>query len=59
MFSSFGFGLGGALGALGSGLLWDSFGATATFLLAAVAVFIAALCATIWIKPENCAVSNR
>ena len=59
MFSSFGFGVGGALGALASGLLWDSFGAAATFSVAAIAVGIAVLCATIWIKPENCAVTNR
>lgn len=56
LFSSFGFGLGGALGALVSGLLWDSAGATATFLLAAGVAIVALICATIWIKPENCAV---
>lgn len=59
MFSSFGFGVGGALGALCSGLMWESLGAAATFSVAAIAVLIAALCATIWIKPENCAVTNR
>ncbi len=59
MFSSFGFGVGGALGALCSGMMWDSLGAAATFMVAAAAVLIAALCATIWIKPENCAVTNR
>jgi len=59
MFSSFGFGVGGALGALCSGMMWESLGAAATFSVAAVAVFIAAICATIWIKPENCAETNR
>ncbi|WP_428033973.1 MFS transporter [Amphritea sp.] len=59
MFSSFGFGVGGALGALCSGMMWETLGADATFCVAAIAVLIAALCATIWIKPENCAVTNR
>ncbi|WP_299196906.1 MFS transporter [uncultured Amphritea sp.] len=59
MFSSFGFGVGGALGALCSGMMWENLGAAATFSVAAIAVLIAALCATIWIKPENCAVTNR
>ncbi|SEQ37460.1 MFS transporter, PPP family, 3-phenylpropionic acid transporter [Amphritea atlantica] len=59
MFSSFGFGVGGALGALCSGLMWETLGAAATFSVAAVAVLIAAVCATIWIKPENCAETNR
>ncbi len=59
MFSSFGFGVGGALGALCSGMMWETLGAAATFCVAAIAVLIAALCATIWIKPENCAVTNR
>jgi len=59
MFSSFGFGFGGAAGALVSGLLWDSLGAGATFFIAAGAVFVAVLLATIWIKPENCAQANR
>lgn len=56
LFSSLGFGLGGALGALISGLFWDSLGATATFLLASAVAVVALICATIWIKPENCAV---
>lgn len=59
MFSSVGFGVGGALGALCSGFLWESLGAAATFIVAAGAVFLAVLCATIWIKPENCANTNR
>ncbi|MBN1008773.1 MFS transporter [Amphritea pacifica] len=59
MFSSFGFGVGGALGALCSGLMWETLGAAATFSVAAAAVLIAAVCATIWIKPENCAETNR
>ncbi len=59
MFSSLGFGLGGALGALCSGLMWDSLGAAATFIVAAVAVFVAFICALLWIRPENAAVTNR
>lgn len=59
MFSSFGFGVGGAVGALVSGMMWDRFGAVATFSTAAVAVFVAVVLATIWIKPENCAQTNR
>lgn len=59
MFSSLGFGVGGALGALCSGMMWESLGASATFSVAAAAVLIAAVCATIWIKPENCAETNR
>ncbi|BBB26402.1 MFS transporter [Amphritea japonica] len=59
MFSSVGFGVGGALGALCSGFLWESLGAAATFIVAAGAVSLAVLCATIWIKPENCANTNR
>lgn len=59
IFSSLGFGVGGALGALCSGLMWENLGAAATFSVAAVAVFIALISAIIWIKPENCAVTNR
>ncbi|MEH6577868.1 MAG: MFS transporter [Amphritea sp.] len=59
LFSSVGFGIGGASGALVSGFMWDSLGAPATFLTAALAAFAAVLIATIWIKPENCAVAHR
>ncbi len=37
LYSSFGFGLGGALGAWGSGLIWGAAGGSATFLFAALA----------------------
>ncbi|OMH38714.1 MFS transporter [Motiliproteus sp. MSK22-1] len=36
LYSSFGFGVGGALGAYGSGLIWTTFGGGATFFSAAV-----------------------
>jgi PPP family 3-phenylpropionic acid transporter len=53
LFSSIGFGLGGALGAFLSGLLWDDFGAFYTFSLSAFASFIAVALALIWIYPEK------
>ncbi|MDO6564188.1 MFS transporter [Amphritea sp. 1_MG-2023] len=59
MFSSLGFGAGGALGALCSGFMWQTLGAAATFGVAAVAILVALFFAVVWIKPENCAVTNR
>ncbi len=59
MFSSVGFGVGGASGALVSGYMWDGLGAPATFLMAALAAIAAVMIATVWIKPENCAVAHR
>ena len=53
LFSSVGFGLGGALGAFLSGILWDDFGAFYTFGLSALASILAMLLALIWIYPER------
>lgn len=53
LFSSLGFGVGGALGAFISGLLWDSVGPEITFMLAAGSVALAAVMAWIWIRPER------
>ena len=53
LFSSFGFGLGGALGAYCSGLLWDDYGALMTFGLSAFSSFVAIVLALIWIWPEK------
>ncbi|EAR61746.1 MFS transporter [Neptuniibacter caesariensis] len=58
LFSSFGFGLGGALGAFVSGLLWDDFGVLVTFGLSAAASFVAILLALIWIYPEKVQQNN-
>lgn len=40
LYSSFGFGVGGSLGAYGSGLIWTQFGGSATFLFAALVSLI-------------------
>lgn len=53
MFSSFGFGLGGALGAYASGLLWDDYGAFVTFSLSAFSSLLAIVLAVLWIYPEK------
>ena len=53
LFSSFGFGLGGALGAVVSGFLWDDYGAFYTFALSASASLIAVILALLWIYPEK------
>lgn len=53
LFSSFGFGAGGALGALVSGLMWDDFGAMGTFAVSALASLIAIVLAFVWIYPEK------
>jgi PPP family 3-phenylpropionic acid transporter len=53
LFSSVGFGLGGALGAFLSGILWDDFGAFYTFGLSALASVLAMLLALVWIYPER------
>lgn len=53
LFSSFGFGLGGAIGAFSSGLIWAKFGAQVTFSLAAVVAAIAIVLAWVWIHPEK------
>jgi len=53
LFSSFGFGAGGAAGALVSGMMWDAAGPVATFLLAAAVSLVAIVLATVWIYPEK------
>ncbi|MBY4678702.1 MFS transporter [Marinobacterium arenosum] len=53
LFSSAGFGAGGACGALVSGLLWESAGPLATFGLAAAGSLVAIVLATVWIYPEK------
>lgn len=58
LFSSIGFGLGGAIGAFCSGLLWDDFGALTTFALSAAASFVAIVLALIWIWPEKAQQNN-
>lgn len=58
LFSSLGFGLGGALGAFISGLMWDGAGAFLTFALSAFASFSAILIALYWIYPEKVQQNN-
>ncbi|MGB0467351.1 MAG: MFS transporter [Pontibacterium sp.] len=53
LFSSFGFGAGGALGALVSGLIWDDLGAGWTFSVSAAASLVAVVLTFIWIHPEK------
>jgi len=52
LFSSLGFGAGGALGAVLSGQLWSTLGQT-SFLLAAAAAVVAIVLTLIWIFPEK------
>ncbi len=58
LFSSFGFGLGGALGAYASGMLWQDFGPTLTFGASAFASLVAIVLAVIWIYPEKVQQNN-
>lgn len=53
LYSSFSFGVGGAVGSLYSGLTWDSLGPQVTFSIAAVTAFIAVFVGWIWIRPAN------
>lgn len=53
LFSSLGFGVGGAAGAFVSGLIWEAQGPAVTFSLAALVVVIAIAIAWIWIRPEQ------
>lgn len=53
LFSSFGFGAGGALGAFISGLLWDTAGPSITFAVSALASLFAIFIALYWIYPEK------
>jgi PPP family 3-phenylpropionic acid transporter len=53
LYNSLGFGAGGAVGSLGSGLLWSGAGAVVTFGVAAVAAAFAWLAAWIWVDRER------
>ncbi|QEI12436.1 MFS transporter [Cellvibrio japonicus] len=52
MYSSMSYGAGGAIGALISGLLWD-FNPAHTFLLAALAAFLAFVVSCFWLYPDS------
>ncbi|MFW1676298.1 MFS transporter [Pontibacter sp. JAM-7] len=58
MYSSFGFGVGGSLGALLSGFLWDAAGPQWTFGLSALVSVVAIVLAVIWIYPEKVQQNN-
>ena len=51
LYSSFSFGVGGAMGSFYSGLTWDSLGPQVTFSIAAVIAFIALVVGWVWIRP--------
>jgi len=53
LFSSLGFGAGGAAGAVVSGLMWESTGSVATFVVSSAAAMIAVVLAFVWIRPEK------
>lgn len=53
LYSSMSFGLGGMLGSLYSGYLWDSFGATFVYSMAAASCCLAFLIAFIWVGREK------
>ncbi|WP_331347085.1 MFS transporter [Cellvibrio sp. UBA7661] len=57
MYSSLGFGAGGAAGALIGGLLWD-YSAAMTYTLAAAAVLLAAVLCVVWLYPSSDAVGH-
>lgn len=59
LFSSLGFGVGGAGGALVAGLLWDAEGSTVVFTAAAAASAVAIVLAMIWIRPEKLQQNER
>ncbi|MCP8689254.1 MFS transporter [Marinobacterium sedimentorum] len=59
LFSSLGFGAGGAAGALAAGLLWDTQGSVAAFVAAAAASAVAIVLAIIWIRPEKLQQNER
>ena len=59
LFSSFGFGAGGAGGALVAGLLWDTQGSAVAFMAAAAASAVAIMLAFIWIRPEKLQQNER
>lgn len=51
LYSSIGFGAGGALGSLYSGYAWTMFGPSAMFWMATALVLVAGLVAALWLKP--------
>jgi len=51
LYSSIGFGAGGALGSLYSGYAWAMFGPSAMFWMATALVLVAGLVAALWLKP--------
>lgn len=53
LYSSLTFGLGGMLGSLSSGYLWDKYGASFVFSVASVSCFVAFIIAFIWVEREN------
>ncbi len=53
LFSSAGFGAGGAVGALISGLLWETAGPLPTFMIAALTAVLGLLLTVVWIHPEK------
>ncbi len=53
LFSSFGFGAGGAAGALVAGLMWDGLGAAWSFGVSALVSLVAIVLAFFWIYPEK------
>nr|WP_067289742.1 MFS transporter [Marinobacterium profundum] len=59
LFSSLGFGAGGAAGALAAGLLWDTQGSAVAFMTAAAASLVAIMLAIIWIRPEKLQQNER
>ncbi|WP_455207637.1 MFS transporter [Kaarinaea lacus] len=58
LYSSLSFGAGGAAGSLYSGLMWDSVGATAAFVLASLVAVLAFIISWIWIYPDVRATST-
>jgi len=52
LYSSLSFGAGGAVGSLYSGLMWDTAGPTAAFLVASGVALLALLISWVWILPE-------
>ena len=58
LFSSLGFGLGGSLGALISGFIWEPFGPVMTFLLASLACVLAAIITYVWMHQKPRLVVN-
>jgi len=53
LYSSLSFGLGGMIGSLGSGYLWEIQGATFVFSMAAICCCIALIIAYLWVGREN------